>query len=130
MSFRLDIGQAGNHEPTLFVESAMKITALDPLAQTLLTDLARVRASFDVLTFDFQQLADPATYRYRFTDATRTWLQILTFASATDADPQMTFNVGAGWKLSEFSSHRALRDLCVLCRVSHGTTRIHVEWPA
>ncbi len=59
------------------------------------------------------------TYRFRASDG-REWKQTIDFtASATD--PVMTFDVSPGWKLTEFSSHRSVRDLAVKI---HGRTTL------
>lgn len=70
---------------------------------------------------------DTHTFTYRFTATDgRLWQQTLRFD--TDADPKMTFSVPDGWRASEFSIHREIRDIVVRLISKHGL--IEYRWDA
>ena len=93
----------------------------------LLTTLAHISSIVQVKRFRFTP-DPPVAERYRYLlelDDGRTWEQALTFDVATD--PKMTFDVSDGWRLSEFSTQRPLRDLVVEARSKHAVTKIDVK---
>ena len=99
----------------------------DPIIVAIVRDVSTLNASVPLARFHFQR-SSPLVYEYEFlaTDGRR-WTQIITFAGADDLDPQMTFDAPQAWRLSEFSSHRGLRDRCV---ASHriGLTLFRATW--
>jgi len=71
---------------------------------------------------------NPARYLYRINAIDgRVWSQFITFASATDRDPAMTFNVDPGWRLSEFELQRDLRIAIIDCHVVYKTHTLDIE---
>src|SRR3990167_6986550 len=77
---------------------------------TLLQAAAGLRA-FSVALLPEQQ-HPPDTYRYRFEAVGgRVWQQLLHVP--VTGDPTMTFSVTDYWSLSEFASHRDVRDAVV-----------------
>ena len=104
-----------------------------PAGGSGLTNVTRLLEVLDsvvsILSVSVTTLA-PLQYRYRIdlVDG-RAWTQILTFASAADRNPSMTFAVPApGWKLTEFVSQRDLRDAIIGLIADHGLISVDYEF--
>jgi hypothetical protein len=67
------------------------------------------------------------TYQVKASDGLL-WTQTITFASQADPDPQMTFSVLAGWKLSEFAQQRTIRDMLIKCVNLFGASTIKFDF--
>lgn len=89
----------------------------------------QLRAGVPLQRFKFERsVGSPQVYDYRIwlLDG-RIWQQDVTFMSANDTNPSMTFSVPAGWKLSEFAAHREWRDLMVEVRNSMDATLVRLD---
>lgn len=75
-------------------------------------------ASVPLVKFRFEQKENNLDYEYRiWLDDGRQWRQLISFFDNNpDTDPKMTFDVSQPWKLSEFVSHRDLRNLMIHVR--------------
>lgn len=109
------------------------ISALDidhPITAEVLAQFRIMNSVVALDRFDFrlQEPSSPPTYDYEIeaTDG-RTWSQIVTFD--VPSDPMQTFDVPPpGWRLSEFTTQRRVRDLMVTAASTLGLRRFRIRW--
>lgn len=110
----------------------VRMTYSTPLGVNHFIGLVSVgHAMSDAISLDWaefqQRPAQPIyDYRVRLQDG-RVWRQVITFAGASDFNPDMTFNVNPGWSLNEFSAMREWRLQCIGLRNSASASLIRLD---
>ena len=99
-----------------------------PPLPAIISALSEFEAMIDYTSFECVTAADVgghSAWDYCFTHRdTRKWAQKIIINSTID--PAMTFSVVDQWRLSEFKSHRRLRDVCVLLIARYGLTEFEI----
>lgn len=116
---------------TITAVAAVAIPATDPNLVALggQVDALYVAVPITRLRFDSRGANASLVYDYAIAAKDgRLWTQVITFASASDANPKMTFSVPVGWTLAEFTPQRAIRDTLIAMFVSQQVTSVRVDY--
>lgn len=100
------------------------VTAGD--VEALLRSLEELIAGLPLDRARFEGAGAAYTYRIWLIGG-RLWQQDVTFQSAPDNDPLMTFSVVPAWKESEFVCQRAWRASCKAMRNRCGCTLLRID---
>lgn len=92
----------------------------------VLTLVSLVKAMNTVVLLDdivFKESATPDVFDYKITlKDGRQWKQTIDFTTGTGGNTTHTFNVGDGWKMSEYAPQRGIRDLLITMKADFDIT--------
>lgn len=113
---------------SIIVEAANSLSMYDNEWVTFAAQIETLNSNMPMKSLEYTQ---ESTYVYKYklkTKDNRVWKQTLTFAPENQTDPYMTFDVVDGFKLSEFKSHRDIRESIVSLTKRFGITKIECKW--
>lgn len=113
----------------VFIVKTDKPLALHvPIAREMMAAFSTFQQTVDYINFECR-LSTPIdgspsfSYAFLHRDG-RQWMQTLIVDNPND--PKMNFNFPNQWRLSEFASHRRIRDLCVVLIRDYGLSELTV----
>ncbi len=121
-----------NGNGTVFIVKTAKAVEFHlPVAREMMTAFSQFQRTVDYVNFECQVSepinGDPAfSYSFMHRDG-RPWTQTLIIDNPND--PLMIFDFTSQWRLSEFVSHRRIRDLCAVLIRDYGLTELTVTRP-
>lgn len=105
------------------------LMAISVACQEFLAVLHNAHRSVKISKLTADNGSYPKTLNYQIVLADgRRWKQTFRFFEMRDTDPVMTFDVTDGWKMSEFSLFRDVRDKIIAIQVQYGIKKLAVQY--
>ncbi len=119
------------NEATFVVKTAKALAFHVPVAREMAAAFSSFQRTINYANFECRAIApidgQPAfSYSFVHRDG-RQWTQTLIIDNPND--PLMVFDFTSQWRLSEFVSHRRVRDLCAILIRDYGWTELTVTRP-